>query len=77
MSRIPPDEYIKLDNTTVVTKTLLDVHHTPEEIGRLKQWMRNQTCAVMQDGKAGIFSWDYERWLRYGMPTIDDGPEWD
>lgn len=74
---IPKTEYIFVDGVGhVVTDELVQKYHTPEDVSKFNKWMRGQTSLCMSDGKAGIYSWDYERWLSQGKKT-QQGEDWD
>ena len=39
--------------------------HAPEsERNRLDDWMCGQTMLMRDDGDTGIYTWDFDRWLR-------------
>lgn len=47
-----------------------------EEFAALDKWMGGQTMALLQDGTAGIFPWDFDRWKRQGRKQ-KQGKDWD
>ena len=77
--RIPKSEYYKTDDGEYVTYDLIKQYHSSDEIKRFNKFMFGQTVAAIEiEGKqiSGIFTWDYERWLKGGM--IDkQGADWD
>lgn len=73
---IPNTEYIDVEGILVITYDLIKKHHTTEEFEDFVRWMRGQTCLMMPNGEAGIYSWDYERWVKQGMDT-EQGEDWD
>lgn len=77
MGKIPEHEYVDAGGFKVVTYQLVELHHTPGEVESFCRWMGGQTCAVLDDGSAGIYSWDYERWLREGRLDCQLPGTWD
>lgn len=67
---IPSTEYIISYDTSVVTDKLLFQYHTTKERKEFYRWMYGQTWMITDDGKAGYYVWDYERWLAK-LPIID------
>lgn len=68
---IPEFEYVIQDGETFVTMKQVKQYHSESELENFAQWMNGQTCGV-----AGIYSSDYERWLRQGKRT-QQGKDWD
>lgn len=74
---IPKNEYIFVDDVgNVITDELFLKHHNQNDYEIFSKWMRGQTCIVLPDGKVGIYSWDYERWLKQGKKK-EQGADWD
>lgn len=71
---VPPERYKTLDDgiTTVVTWVDLQTYHTRSDYAKLRKWMFGQTCHV-----EGVYTWDYERWLREGKSTDQHASTWD
>jgi hypothetical protein len=75
-NRIPVEEYgLSPSGYTYITNEILEKHHNKNEVAKFNEWMRGQTCGLI-DGKPAIYSWDYERWLGQGR-QIEQGPDWD
>ena len=72
---IPAEKYHFCPSFTYITEDLFKIYHSEEEWKVFIYWMRGQTCSEV-DGKAAIYSWDYERWLRQGRKK-DQGADWD
>lgn len=73
-------DYIKIwptEKTLGVTYDMVKKAHTKEEYNNFCKWMSNQTVGMMDDGNAGIYSWDYERFCREGMKTEQNEETWD
>lgn len=47
-----------------------------DEVSRFNDWMAGQTCCESPGGGAGVYRWDYERWVRQGKKT-EQGKDWD
>lgn len=60
---------------TYVDDALLRHIHTPDEVQSFYEFMRGQTCGVVND-QAAYYTSDYERWVEQGMPK-QQGPDWD
>lgn len=60
-----------------VTYNQVKAAHTQNEYFNFCKWMSNQTVGTMDDGNAGIYSWDYERWLREKMKKEQNQDTWD
>ncbi|MFA5049140.1 MAG: hypothetical protein WC516_09005 [Patescibacteria group bacterium] len=74
---IPKDKYIFVEGVgDVITDELFLQYHDNNEHSIFYQWLRCQTYLLMDNGKAGIYSWDYERWIRQGKKT-EQGRDWD
>ena len=77
MTKIPIESYIEHAGILFVTMELIEKFHSTEEVERFKTWMGGQTCGVLSDGTGGIYSWDYERWIREGKLTEQLPQTWD
>jgi hypothetical protein len=76
--RIPPSEYIlAYDKFPVITWDMILKVHSQEDIEHFRQWMDGQTVMGMPDGSSGIYTSDYERWLRQGKKTGQNAEDWD
>ncbi len=60
---IPPKDYLKVDGREYVTVGLMEVYHTDKQMQNFHEWFTGQTSAVLPSGMAGIYPYDYERWL--------------
>lgn len=77
---IKPNEYIRIWPTEPmmgVTFKMVEKAHTKKEYENFCAWMGGQTCGTMANGESGIYSWDYERWLRQGKKTDQNKEDWD
>jgi len=72
---IKPEDYIRTpyDDHVMhtVTSEMVKEAHTEEEYDNFSKFMNGQT----QCG-AGIYAWDYERWIHEGMRN-QQGSNWD
>lgn len=76
-TRISTSEYIMAyGEYPVVTYDMVKKVHTKEECEHFAEWMYGQTCMGLEDGRAGIYADDYERWLRQGKKT-EQAENWD
>lgn len=66
---IPEKEYVESHGMKVVTLELFKKHHTAEDLIVFAEWYSGQTGLMMEDGSIGIYTEDYERWLREGKLT--------
>jgi hypothetical protein len=76
---IKPNEYIKIwptEETRGVTYNQVKAAHTQDEYFNFCKWMCGQTCGMMDNGEAAIYSHDYERWARQGK-LAEQGVDWD
>ncbi len=74
---IPTKEYGLESNISCVTYAQIRKYHTPEEVEHFYKWMRGQTMMMLKGGESGIYTWDYERWLREGCKTEQNANTWD
>jgi len=77
---IKPKDYIKIwptEKMLGVTYNQVKAAHTQDEYFNFCKWMCGQTCGMMDNGEAGIYSWDYERFCREGMKTEQNAENWD
>lgn len=74
---VPKSEYIFVEHVgNVITDKLFKKYHSESDVEKFNKWMTGQTCCVLLSGEIGIYSWDYERWLRQGRKT-EQGSDWD
>lgn len=74
---IPTKEYGLESDTSYVTFAQIRAYHTREECEYFYKWMRGQTAMLLKSGHTGIYTWDYERWLREGKKTEQNADTWD
>ena len=77
MAQIPAEEYVESHGMKVVTLELFNKHHTPEDLVVFSEWYSGQTGLMMEDGKMGIYTSDYERWIREGRLKDQLPGTWD
>lgn len=76
---IPKNKYIKIwptEEMMGVTFDMVKKAHTKEEYLNFIKFMGGQTCGRMDNGETGIYSYDYERWIKSGKLT-EQGIDWD
>ena len=54
----------------------IEKHAPPEDLKKLEQWMEGQTMMVCDDGVGGVYTWDFDKWVRRNKPT-EQGADWD
>jgi hypothetical protein len=77
---IIPKDYIKIwkDQPQLgVTYNMVKAAHSQKEYLDFLKWMTGQTVGMMDNGEAGIYSHDYERWLKEGMKKEQNAETWD
>lgn len=74
---IPPEEYGMESDMSYITFAQVEKHHSPEECRVFRKWMGGQTVVGLKNGRSGIYTWDYERWLREGKKTEQNADTWD
>lgn len=74
---IPIEEYGMEIDMSYVTFAQVREYHTKEESEHFCKWMHGQTAMMLKNGKTGIYTWDYERWLREGKKTEQNADTWD
>ncbi len=77
MGRIPEHEYIESQMGQVVTFQLIELHHTPSEVGVFNAWFGGQTGPILDDNTYAIYVDDYERWLLEGRLDHQLPHNWD
>ena len=62
--RVPKYKYIDKDGKTLFEYIFIE--DVPEEYAEeFRHWMRGQTCPVVDEGRMALYSYDYERWVRW------------
>jgi hypothetical protein len=56
--------------------TDIEEHAPPDELESLSKWLFGQTMLMCDDGTAGIYTHDFDRWVRQGRNT-EQGSDWD
>ncbi len=76
---IPTEEYgLELESDiSYITYAQVEKYHSPEECRHFCRWMHGQTVMGLKSGESGIYTWDYERWLREGRKTEQNTDTWD
>lgn len=74
---IPTEEYGLESKIFYITYAQVKAYHTSEEYGRFCGWMNGQTAMLLKSGETGVYTWDYERWLREGKETEQNADTWD
>lgn len=74
---IPTEEYGFESGCSYITDAQIEKYHTPEECVHFYVWMSRQTAMILKNGNTGIYTWDYERWLREGQKTEQNPDTWD
>jgi len=54
----------------------IEKHAPPDELKSLSKWMNGQTMLGCDDGTGGVYTWDFDRWVRQGKHT-EQGMNWD
>jgi hypothetical protein len=54
----------------------IEEHAPKKEFADFCSFMRGQTMLVRDDGDGGVYTWDFDRWVRQGRKT-EQGLDWD
>lgn len=73
---IKPEQYKKEGNISYITFEMIKGSHTKREVRNFREWHGGQTGILCKNGDMGIYTHDYECWLKDGMPTCQ-GADWD
>jgi len=73
---IKPEQYKQEQKISYVTMDMIKGSHTKREVRRFREWYSGQTGILVDGSICGIYTHDYERWLKDGMPTCQ-GADWD
>jgi hypothetical protein len=67
------------DGSTIpyVTYAQIMNAHTEQEFINFTKWMYGQTGLLLSNGDIGIYSWDYERWVRQNCEPAQRSGDWD
>jgi hypothetical protein len=60
-----------------VTYNQVELAHSKKDFENFKEWMRGQTGLLLEGNEFGIYSWDYERWLRQNRQRSQRSGDWD
>lgn len=74
---IPPEEYGMESDMSYITFAQIREYHTKQESEHFYKWMRGQTAMFLKSGHTGVYTSDYERWLREGKKTEQNPHTWD
>lgn len=74
---IPIEECSLESDIYYFTLAQVKKYHTPEEYRHFCKWMNGQTSMMLKSGETGVYTWDYERWLKEGKKTEQNADTWD